>query len=165
MPGGVAGTQFIRTAPYADCGSFFHAAGCVEADLPAAAAFAFFAVVIALLSIAARDSVRLAQAAFHVGAAEACADFLADDRLAFLAAAEQITATIVLLADYHQFSRARRCRCLASVGSGQWDGLAAAGGVVACVLQVLLLIAGATVTGEGDMAAVITTPSDQLSYR
>ena len=51
MPGGVAGAQFIRTAPYADCALFLHAAGFVEADLSAVPAFTFLSVVVALLSI------------------------------------------------------------------------------------------------------------------
>lgn len=140
----------LRIAAYAKAHEILLQRDWVSATL--ADVVAVFTIVVALLPIAGRDSVRFAQAVFHIGTAHAAANFLTDDRLAPLAAAQQVAATIVLLADYHHFAGVGGRRCLSSVRGGQRDGLAAAWRMVARVLQMLLLVAGAAVSGEGDMA-------------
>src|SRR5690606_15314916 len=130
-----------------------HAAGFVEAHLLAVTTLV--AVVVTLLAIAAGDLVRLAQAAFHVGAGHAAANFLADDRLASLVARYPIAAAVVLLADNDDLRRgAGAC---AGGWFGQGHGFAAARRRVVRTLQLRLLLGGAAVAGEGDMAIAVFT--------
>ena len=131
----------------------FDAAGFIEADLATVALTV--AVVVARQAILGADLVRRAQAALDVGAGHAAEYLLLDHGVAARAAGDAIAAAVLLFADHHHQAAGFLSRCAANCFAGfrQGHGLAAAGSRVVGVLQLLVLLDGAALQGEGDMAA------------
>ena len=129
----------------------FDAAGLIEADI---ALVPFQALVnVARLAVLFGDLVRLAEAALDVAAAHAQAYLLFDDGGAPFAAAQVVTATVLLYADHRQLVFIFLLALAAGLARfGQWYWFTAAGCGVVGLLQALVVCVGAALAGEGDVA-------------